>query len=160
MLRRTLLLLAALAALSGCGRDNPHFLPQQEADALNARIDEASELAGAGKCDRALASLSDAEDQVAGLSDDVSKRLKSNLREWIAHLRRTLPDVCEDAEPEKTPEPSPSPEESPTAAPVVTAAPTTAPTAAPSPQATPSPPQEQPTVEPGGGASVDPDGNP
>ena len=155
MLRRTLLLLVALAALSGCGRDNPRFIPAEQADALTARIDEAAQAAEAGECDDARAALRDAEGQVRGLSPDVAVRLRRNLREWVDALQDRLPDTCR---PEKTPEPSPtpSPTEGPTEVPTVAPAPTTAPTVAPTPTPAQTPVPEI-TVEPEGGGAVPPE---
>jgi predicted small lipoprotein YifL len=155
MLRRTLLLLAALAALSGCGRDNPRFIPSEEATTLTARIDEAAQAAQSGECDDARSALRDAEEQVRALSPDVAVKLKRNLREWVDELQDRLSDTCK---PKKTPEPSPtpSPTEVPTEAPTVAPAPTTAPTVAP----TPTPAQTavpELTVEPEAGGAVPPE---
>jgi predicted small lipoprotein YifL len=155
MLRRTLLLLALPAALIGCGADNPRFIPPADADALTQRIEEADQAASAGECDEAATALRSARRQVDALDDagDVAKSLIRNLKQWINALEDRLGDGCEAKE---TPEPSPTPEPTVTAAPTVVPTPTAAPTTAPSPTPTPTPPPEV-TVEPGGGASVEPE---
>lgn len=139
-------LLACLAAvlLAGCGSDNPRLISQNRADELEATVDRIADAANSGDCDRARAQVSRAQQEVIELPRRVSKRLRENIDEWLAHVNDRIGQDCE-TEPEATPTPTPTPtvEETETPTPTETPDETETPTATPTPS-----PDETPTPSP------------
>lgn len=150
-------LLACLAAVAvtGCGDDNPRLIPQNRADELEATVDRIADAADRGDCDRAQAQVSRAQQEVIELPRRVSKRLRENIDEWLAHVNDRIRQDCE-TEPEATPTPTPTVEETETPSPTEppdetetpTATPTPSPTETPTPTPTPSPSPTATATEP------------
>jgi hypothetical protein len=155
MLRRLALLAAAAAlAMSGCGQENPKLIPQSQADRLESAVDRVADAADSGNCDRARVEVERAQARVLELSRKVSTRLKSNIREWLAHVSDRIGTDCS-SEPEETPTATPT--ESPTETPTKTATPTETPTETPTKTATPTEtPTETPTPSPTTGGTEQP----
>jgi outer membrane biosynthesis protein TonB len=144
------LLLAVLAA--GCGSEEPELIPQTDARLLTAAVDEIAAACEAEEPDEARAAITAANQLVSELPRRVDERLRTNLRDWLAHIEGRVDRDCE-AEEEETPTPEPT--ETPTPEPTET--PTPEPTETPTPEPTETPPPEpEPDVpvEPGGEGGV------
>jgi len=155
------LLVAALIALAGCGRDNPALIPTDDAERLTALVNEIAGQVQAGECETAAATAAELGDAIEALPDRVSNRLERNLGEWTERVQTRVPRDCEPAEPAPTPTPTPTPAptevptEEPTPEP--TPEPTTTPEPTPEPTAEPTA-QPEPEPEPGDGPGVPGDG--
>jgi hypothetical protein len=152
-------LLAAVALLAGCGRENPHLLRQTDADRLSGTVDDVAQLVADHDCAGAREAVAQARLQVAELPRSTSQRLRRNLDDRLDHLDDRVRRDCTEAEASPTPTatsteaPTSTPTETPTPSP--TATPTETPTATPTPTQTPTPTA---TMQPGGGTGV-PDSN-
>jgi cell division septation protein DedD len=143
---RSLLLAAGITALlAGCGSSNDELLPPGDADTLSSLVAEAGSASAAGECDTAARRVREAQQQLDGLPRATSRRLKANLRDWLAHLEGQIGDECS-AEP--TPTPTPTATATPTPTATATPTPTPTPTETPTPTPTPTPTA---TVDPGTG---------
>jgi hypothetical protein len=145
------LLLAGLSALvlAGCGSENDALIPKDDADRLSQLVADAGQASDAGECDAARRAVREAEQQLDGLPRKTSKKLKSNLRDWLDHLDGKIADDCS-AEPDETPTATATPDATETATPepTETATPEPTETATPEPTETPAPTV---TVDPGTG---------
>jgi hypothetical protein len=148
---RSLLLVAGLSALlfAGCGSENDALIPPEDADTLSQLVADAGQAFDAGECDAARRAVRDAEQQLDALPRKTSKKLKSNLREWLEHLDGKIAEDCS-AEEEETPTATPEATETATPEATETATPeaTETPTPSPTPTTTPEPTT---TVDPGTG---------
>src|SRR5829696_8676115 len=138
----SLLAVLGLCALlaAGCGGEDRALIPQRNADQLTAYIDEAADANAAGECDRATRAAGDAERELSGLPASTDKKLKRNLRDWLAHLQQQIADECEaPQEPEATTTPdatgtvTPEPTQTASPEPTETASPEPTETASPAP---------------------------
>jgi hypothetical protein len=144
---RTLAVAAAAAALlpMGCAQENPRMIPQDDADALVASLEEVATAVSEGECARATEELAAARSQVDRLPRTVAESLTGRLRQGLDHVGSRIPVDCGPDEPEETATPTVTPEETPPPEPTGTPAET--PTATPDASPTPS-------VEPGGDEGV------
>jgi cell division septation protein DedD len=154
---RSLLIVAGLCVLllAGCGSQNDALIPREDAERLSTLVADAGRASDAGECDAARRAVTEAEQQLDGLPRKTSKKLKSNLRDWLDHLDGKIADEC-DAEPEETATPTATPEATETPAPTETPTPTEtpAPTETPTPTVTPEPTA---TEDPGTGGESGPE---
>jgi hypothetical protein len=158
MPRRPLLALGLLLAalpMAGCGSEDPELIPQNSASALTSTIDKISAACDDHDRDKAKAAIQAASQQVSELPRRVNADLKSNLRDWLAHIDDRVERDCKAKEEEASPTPSPTATETPTPTPTPTATETATPepteTATPEPTETATP---EPTVEPPGDGGV------
>jgi outer membrane biosynthesis protein TonB len=152
MPRRPLLALGLLLAampMAGCGSEDPELIPQTRASALVSTIDEISAACDDHDTAKAKAAVEAANQQVSELPRRVDTELKSNIRDWLAHIDDRVEEDCK-AE-EETPTPTPSATETPTPEPTETPTPEPTETPTPEPTETPTP---TPTVEPPGDGGV------
>jgi hypothetical protein len=128
MPRRPLLalgLLLAVIPMAGCGSEDPELIPQTRASALTSTIDKITAACDAEDPATAKAAIEAANQQVSELPRRVSRELKDNISEWLAHIEDRVDSDCK-AEEEETPTPSPTETATPT--PTETATPTPTPT--------------------------------
>jgi septum formation inhibitor MinC len=155
MPRRPLLalgLLLAVIPMAGCGSEDPELIPQTRASALTSTIDKITAACDAEDPAKAKAAIEAANQQVSELPRRVSRELKDNISEWLAHIEDRVDSDCK-AEEEETPTPSPTETATPT--PTETATPEPTETATPEPTETATPePTETPAVEPPGDGGV------
>jgi len=155
MPRRPLLalgLLLAVIPMAGCGSEDPELIPQTRASALTSTIDKITAACDAEDPAKAKAAIEAANQQVSELPRRVSRELKDNVSEWLAHIEDRVDSDCK-AEEEETPTPTPTETATPT--PTETATPEPTETATPEPTETATPePTETPAVEPPGDGGV------
>jgi outer membrane biosynthesis protein TonB len=144
------LLLAAIS-MAGCGSEDPELIPQTRASALTSTIDEITAACDAEDPAKAKAAIEAANQQVSELPRKVSRELKDNIADWLAHIEDRVDSDCK-AKAEETPTPTPT--ESPTPTPTESPTPTPTETATPEPTETPAAPTPTPTVEPPGDGGV------
>ena len=145
MPRRPLLalgLLLAVISLAGCGSEDPELIPQTRASALTSTIDKITAACDAEDPAKAKAAVEAANQQVSELPRRVNAELRSNIRDWLAHIGDRVEQDCK-AKEQATPTPTPSATGTPSPTPTETATPTPTETATPTP-----------TVEPPGGGGV------
>ena len=119
MPRRPLLvlgLLLAVISMAGCGKEDPELIPQTRASALTSTIDEITAACDAEDPAKAKAAIEAANQQVSELPRKVSRELKDNIADWLAHIEDRVDSDCK-AKAEETPTPTPT--ESPTPTPTV-----------------------------------------
>src|SRR5205085_5706045 len=75
---RRIPLLVVVLALAGCGKTNPHLLPQANADALTASADRIRQACDADDRSTARDEIRNAEKEIAELPAEVSAGLKAN----------------------------------------------------------------------------------
>ena len=138
------------AALAGCGQSSRKLIPQDRAQALTAAVDRVGQACADGDAETARAAVGSAEQQVAELPSRVDRKLRRNLRRWIAHIEQRIDEDCAAQE---TPTPSPTETETPTPTPTPT--PTATPTPTETPTQTPTPTN---TATPTATATAQPDG--
>jgi outer membrane biosynthesis protein TonB len=159
MFRAAALISLLLLPLAGCGSENPRMIPEADATALLATVDDVEQAVADGECVDAAGLVAEAKNQVSELDNDVARSLRRNLRDWLDHIEGRLDDDCKEPEPSPTETPEETETPTPTPTPTETATPTPTPTETPIPTATVTPPPEQtPTVEQNGTGGVSPDG--
>jgi hypothetical protein len=139
MYRGRLLVLGVLSAAlfaGGCGKENPHMIPQDRASALTATVDEITAACDGKDAAKAQAAADKANQQVSELPRAVSTGLRRNLRDWINHISDR---VDRDCKAKATPTATATATETATATATETAteSPTKTPTQTPSPTETP-----------------------
>jgi predicted small lipoprotein YifL len=127
-------ILGLVLALAGCGKSNPHLLPQDSADALKATADRIQQACDAQDRSTARDEIRNAEREIKQLPDGVSVALKTNLQQWIDHIQGRLTQDCRA---QATPTPTPTQTATPTETPTQTATPTPTPTQTATPTPTP-----------------------
>ena len=135
-MRRWLPLLGLVLALAGCGKTNPHLLPQDSADALKATADRIQSACDAHDRSTARDEVHNAQREIAELPAEVSTSLKANLNDWITHIGSRLSKDCRA---QATPTPTQTQTATPTETPTETSTPTPSATATPTATATATP---------------------
>jgi hypothetical protein len=130
--------LVAAALLAGCGQTNKALIPQDRAQALEDTVDQIQSACGSHDAQAAQQAIDEANAQINELPRSVNRRLKANMRDWVAQIERRVDRDCRE-EPTPTPTPTETETPAPTETPTATETPTPSPTASPSPTATASP---------------------
>ena len=157
-MRPRFLLLAGLAValLAGCGGDDRRLIPEDDAQALLAAVDEVQQACSDNDVDTAGRAVADARERTLELPATVDRRLQRNVRRWISHIEQNLEQDCAEEEEEETPTPTATPTETPTPTPTATATETPAPTATETPPPEEETPPELPDEVPGSGGAEAP----
>jgi hypothetical protein len=137
------LVLAALLT-SGCGRENPRLIPEDDARQLTETLESVRTAVDSGECEEARQRLQELRERVQELPREVSRGLREDMSAWIAHVDERIRTECaaapaQTATPAPTETATPTPTETPTPTPTETPTPT--PTETPTPTPTPTPTQ-------------------
>ena len=98
-MRRALpLLLAAALGLSAallvaCG-DRNNLIPSSNADAIKSKLDSVTDAAGRGRCGRARAAASAAQDEGQSLPREVDPQLRSSVEDGLSRVANQAQQQC------------------------------------------------------------------